>query len=123
MTKPKMATWGWLYLTAVLDGYTKEIFGNSLGILSKKRLVTYTQSCRQHQVSQRHQRHSQRVTLSDLREQPPTLFRAFYAILGLKKSLVLGATFGLTNAPRLLNPQSLLTIGLSAATVIFSMNP
>ena len=27
MTKIKMASWGWLYLTVVLDWYTKEIVG------------------------------------------------------------------------------------------------
>ena len=35
MTKIKMATWGWLYLVVVLDWYTKEIIGYSLGIQSK----------------------------------------------------------------------------------------
>ncbi len=35
MTKIKMATWGWLYLTVVLDWYTKEIVGFSVGIQSK----------------------------------------------------------------------------------------
>lgn len=35
MTKIKMATWGWLYLTVVLDWYTKEIVGYSLSIQSK----------------------------------------------------------------------------------------
>ncbi|MBI2138483.1 transposase family protein, partial [Candidatus Woesearchaeota archaeon] len=35
MTKIKMATWGWLYLVVVLDWYTKEIVGYSLGIQSK----------------------------------------------------------------------------------------
>jgi len=35
MTKIRMATWGWLYLTVVLDWHTKEIVGFSLGIQSK----------------------------------------------------------------------------------------
>lgn len=35
MTKIRMATWGWLYLVVVLDWYTKEIAGYSLGIQSK----------------------------------------------------------------------------------------
>ena len=35
MTKIRMATWGWLYLVVVLDWYTKEIVGYSLGIQSK----------------------------------------------------------------------------------------
>jgi len=35
MTKIKMATWGWLYLTVVLDWHTKEIVGYSLGIQSE----------------------------------------------------------------------------------------
>jgi putative transposase len=35
MTKIRMATWGWLYLTVVLDWYTKEIVGYSLGLQSK----------------------------------------------------------------------------------------
>lgn len=35
MTKIKMASWGWLYLTVVLDWYTKEIVGFSLGLQSK----------------------------------------------------------------------------------------
>jgi len=35
MTKIRMATWGWLYLVVVLDWYTKEIVGYSLGLQSK----------------------------------------------------------------------------------------
>jgi transposase InsO family protein len=35
MTKIKMASWGWLYLTVVLDWYTKEIIGYNLGLQSK----------------------------------------------------------------------------------------
>lgn len=35
MTKIKMATWGWLYLVVVLDWYSKEIIGFSLGLQSK----------------------------------------------------------------------------------------
>ena len=35
MTKIKMASWGWLYLTIVLDWYTKEIVGYHLGLQSK----------------------------------------------------------------------------------------
>ncbi len=35
MTKIKLATWGWFYLTIVLDWYTKEIIGYSLNIQSK----------------------------------------------------------------------------------------
>lgn len=35
MTKVRMSTWGWLYLTVVLDWYTKEIIGFSLGLQSK----------------------------------------------------------------------------------------
>jgi transposase InsO family protein len=35
MTKIRMTTWGWLYLTVVLDWYTKEIIGYSLGLQSK----------------------------------------------------------------------------------------
>jgi transposase InsO family protein len=35
MTKIKLATWGWFYLTIVLDWYTKEIVGYSLSIQSK----------------------------------------------------------------------------------------
>jgi transposase InsO family protein len=35
MTKIRMATWGWLYLTIVLDWYTKEIIGYSLSLQSK----------------------------------------------------------------------------------------
>jgi len=35
MTKIRMATWGWLYLTIVLDWFTKEIVGYSLSIQSK----------------------------------------------------------------------------------------
>ena len=35
MTKIRMATWGWLYLTVVLDWYTKEIVGYSLSLQSK----------------------------------------------------------------------------------------
>ena len=35
MTKIKMAGWGWLYLTVVLDWYTKEIVGYHLGLQSK----------------------------------------------------------------------------------------
>lgn len=35
MTKIRMATWGWLYLVVVLDWYTKEIVGFSLGLQSK----------------------------------------------------------------------------------------
>jgi transposase InsO family protein len=30
-----MTTWGWLYLTIILDWYTKEIVGYSLGLQSK----------------------------------------------------------------------------------------
>jgi len=35
MTKIRMATWGWLYLTVALDWHAKEIVGFSLGIQSK----------------------------------------------------------------------------------------
>jgi putative transposase len=35
MTKIRMRTWGWLYLTVVLDWHTKEIVGYSLSIQSK----------------------------------------------------------------------------------------
>lgn len=35
MTKIRMATWGWLYLTIVLDWHTKEIIGHSLSLQSK----------------------------------------------------------------------------------------
>ena len=35
MTKIKMASWEWLYLTVVLDWYTKEIIGYHLGLQSK----------------------------------------------------------------------------------------
>ena len=35
MTKIKLHGWGWLYLTIVLDWYTKEIIGYSLGLQSK----------------------------------------------------------------------------------------
>ena len=35
MTKIRMASWGWLYLTVVLDWYTKEIVGYSLTMQSK----------------------------------------------------------------------------------------
>lgn len=35
MTKIRMRTWGWLYLTVVLDWHTKEIVGHSLSIQSK----------------------------------------------------------------------------------------
>jgi len=35
MTKIKMASWSWLYLTVVLDWYTKEIVGYSLGLQSR----------------------------------------------------------------------------------------
>jgi len=35
MTKIKMASWGWLYLTVVLDWYTKEIIGHSISMQSK----------------------------------------------------------------------------------------
>lgn len=35
MTKIRMHTWGWLYLTVVLDWYTKEIVGYSLSLQSK----------------------------------------------------------------------------------------
>lgn len=35
MTKIRMAAWGWLYLTVVLDWYTKEILGYSLTAQSK----------------------------------------------------------------------------------------
>lgn len=35
MTKVKLPTWGWLYLVVVLDWYTKEIVGCSLGLQSK----------------------------------------------------------------------------------------
>ena len=35
MTKIRMNTWGWLYLSVVLDWYTKEIIGYSLSIQSK----------------------------------------------------------------------------------------
>ncbi len=37
MTKIKIASWGWLYLVIVLDWYTKEIIGYSLGLSSKTR--------------------------------------------------------------------------------------
>jgi putative transposase len=35
MTKIKINSWGWLYLTVVLDWYTKEIIGYHLGLQSK----------------------------------------------------------------------------------------
>lgn len=35
MTKIRMNTWGWLYLTIVFDWYTKEIVGHSLSMQSK----------------------------------------------------------------------------------------
>lgn len=35
MTKIKLASWGWLYLTVVLDWHTKEILGHSLSLQSK----------------------------------------------------------------------------------------
>ncbi len=35
MTKIKIGPWGWLYLTIVLDWYTKEITGYSLSLQSK----------------------------------------------------------------------------------------
>jgi transposase InsO family protein len=35
MTKIKLATWGWLYLTIILDWHTKEIIGYSLSLQSK----------------------------------------------------------------------------------------
>lgn len=35
MTKIRMSTWGWIYLTVVLDWHTKEIVGYSLGLQSK----------------------------------------------------------------------------------------
>ncbi len=35
MTKIRMTSWGWLYLTVVLDWHTKEIVGYSLGLQSK----------------------------------------------------------------------------------------
>ena len=35
MTKIRMSTWGWLYLTIVLDWYSKEIIGYSLSLQSK----------------------------------------------------------------------------------------
>ena len=35
MTKIKLHGWGWLYLSIVLDWYTKEIIGYSLSIRSK----------------------------------------------------------------------------------------
>ena len=35
MTKIKIASWGWLYLTVVLDWHTKEIIGHSLSLRSK----------------------------------------------------------------------------------------
>ena len=35
MTKIRMRTWGWLYLTVVLDWRTKEIVGHSLSLQSK----------------------------------------------------------------------------------------
>jgi len=35
MTKIRMTTWGWLYLVIILDWYTKEIIGYSLGMQSK----------------------------------------------------------------------------------------
>lgn len=35
MTKIKMSGWGWLYLTVVLDWYSKEIIGYSFGLQSK----------------------------------------------------------------------------------------
>jgi putative transposase len=35
MTKIRMTSWGWLYLVVVLDWYTKEIIGYSLGLQSK----------------------------------------------------------------------------------------
>jgi len=35
MTKIRMSTWGWLYLTVVLDWYSKEIIGYSLSMQSK----------------------------------------------------------------------------------------
>ncbi|MCB9748172.1 MAG: hypothetical protein H6755_07170 [Candidatus Omnitrophica bacterium] len=35
MTKIKMSSWGWLYLSIVLDWHTKEIIGYSLSLQSK----------------------------------------------------------------------------------------
>lgn len=35
MTKIKLHSWGWLYLTVVLDWHTKEILGHSLSLQSK----------------------------------------------------------------------------------------
>ena len=35
MTKIRMLSWGWLYLTVVLDWYTKEIIGYSISMQSK----------------------------------------------------------------------------------------
>ena len=35
MTKIKMASWGWLYLTVVLDWFTKELIGYNLGLQSR----------------------------------------------------------------------------------------
>lgn len=35
MTKIKIGSWGWLYLTVVLDWYTKEIAGYNLSLQSK----------------------------------------------------------------------------------------
>jgi len=35
MTKIKMSTWGWLYLSVLLDWHTKEIIGYSLSLQSK----------------------------------------------------------------------------------------
>ena len=35
MTKIKLATWGWLYLSIILDWHTKEIIGYSLSLQSK----------------------------------------------------------------------------------------
>ncbi len=35
MTKIKMTDWGWLYLTVILDWYTKKMVGYNLGLQSK----------------------------------------------------------------------------------------
>jgi len=35
MTKIRMTSWGWIYFVVVLDWYTKEIIGYSLGLQSK----------------------------------------------------------------------------------------
>ncbi|MBN1363548.1 MAG: IS3 family transposase [Syntrophaceae bacterium] len=35
MTKIRMSTWGWVYLTVVLDWHTKEILGHSVSLQSK----------------------------------------------------------------------------------------